>query len=251
MGRFSFELFGDYNLMNAGAALALAHQLHWDLSKCQQALSTFKGVKRRQEILGEIGGVLVLEDFAHHPTAVKEIISSVQKHYAFRVRGKDKEDEDKENKENKKSKGRLFALFEPRSATSCRNIFQEEYFHAFKQAQHVWVKKAFEKKDLKEEQRFSSEKLCEQLKTIGIDAHSFQDVDKMLPTFCKQLCSGDVVLIMSNGSFKRIVPKAFRFFSKQDKSKASFFDFVLVSLTCLDKRRDFFVLRPSSSLYFS
>ena len=198
LGVFEFPLWGDYNLMNGGATLALAHQLGWDLLKCQRALSSFQGVKRRQEVLGEVGGVLVLEDFAHHPTAVQQTVRSVQEHHAKRG-------------------GRIFSLFEPRSATSCRNIFQEAYFHAFQGVQYLWVREAFKKKNLKEEDRFSSQKLCEQLQAKGVDAHYFEDVDKMLPRFCRQLRSGDVVLIMSNGSFDGLPQKLLQLL-KQSKS---------------------------------
>ena len=204
LGIFSLSLFGDYNLMNAGSVLALAHQLEWDLGKCQQALSAFKGVQRRQEILGEVDGILVLEDFAHHPTSVKKTIQNVQDRYASREGMGAK-------------RGRVFSLFEPRSATSCRSVFQEEYFHSFKQAQHVWVKEAFKKKDLKEEERFSSEKLCEELRAVGVDAHCFQEVDKIISLFCEELRSGDVVLIMSNGSFDGLPQKLLQFLKTRQR----------------------------------
>ena len=194
MGLFKTPLWGNYNLMNGGAALALAHQLGWDLKKCGQALSSFQGVKRRQEVLGEVKDILVLEDFAHHPTAVQQTIKNVQERHADR-------------------EGRIFSFFEPRSATSCRKVFQDAYLDAFRQAQpqHLWVRKAFEKKGLKEEDRFSARKLCEKLKAEGIDAHFFSDVDKLIPSFCPQLRAGDVVLIMSNGPFDGLPQKLLQF----------------------------------------
>ena len=97
---------GRYNILNATAVIAQAHIQKWPLDNIQKALATFEGVKRRQEVLGEYAGVTLVEDFAHHPTAVKETVKAIQNKYKPR---------------------KVFSVFEPRSATSRRKVFQKDY----------------------------------------------------------------------------------------------------------------------------
>ncbi|MEK6556308.1 MAG: Mur ligase domain-containing protein, partial [Bdellovibrionota bacterium] len=114
---------GEYNALNALAVYAMARELKWDLNKTLQGLASFKGVKRRQQVLGTPNNVTVIEDFAHHPTAVKVTLSGIREQYI--------------------KNGRLFALFEPRSATSRRKVFQNDYVQAFSEANFVCIAKPF------------------------------------------------------------------------------------------------------------
>ena len=134
---------GDYNLLNATAVILMAHALGVSVENIKSSLRSFTGVKRRQEILGEPGGVLVIEDFAHHPTAVRETLKGIAKQYPGR---------------------KIFAVFEPRSATSRRKIFQKDYAEAFQSAQEILLAKAFDQTKIDEADRFSSEELVGDLK---------------------------------------------------------------------------------------
>ncbi|HWU42465.1 MAG TPA: Mur ligase family protein, partial [Bdellovibrio sp.] len=116
LGPYSMQITGDYNILNATAVVAMSKTLGLSENRIQIGLESFEGVKRRQEILGEPGGVLVIEDFAHHPTAVRETVKGIQKKYPGR---------------------KVFSVFEPRSATSRRKVFQKDYVEAFKGSHEV------------------------------------------------------------------------------------------------------------------
>ena len=124
-----------------------------------------------------------MDDFAHHPTAVRETIRAVRSQYPDR---------------------RLVAVFEPRTNTSRRNIFQQDYVSSFDGADLTLIRKAPGLEKIPEGERFSSTLLVEELVTSGRQARYFQDTDEILKFLSKQLKSGDVVLIMSNGGFDRI-----------------------------------------------
>lgn len=121
---FKTEMTGNYNILNATSVVAQAHIQRWDMSKVNAALESFSGVKRRQEILGEFGGVLLIEDFAHHPTAVKQTVKAIQDKYEGR---------------------KVFSVFEPRSATSRRKVFQKDYVDAFQNAHEILIAQAFDR----------------------------------------------------------------------------------------------------------
>jgi len=182
----AIKLMGSHNAMNATAAFVVALENKWPEHKIMQALASFKGVKRRQQILGQPNDILVLEDFAHHPTAVKLTIEALKETY------KDK---------------KLWAVFEPRSATSRRSIFQEDYIEAFKKADVAIISKAFNQESLAEDNRLSSEKLCDDIKKSGTEASFCKTTDeiiKLLKTYAKP---GDIIVLMSNGSFGGIYPE--------------------------------------------
>lgn len=180
---------GEYNAMNATAVFALSQQLGWSKNKALQALANFKGVKRRQEFLGEKNGVRFIEDFAHHPTAVGKTIQAIKEQYLS------------------DGKGRLFALFEPRSATSRRSVFQEEYAEAFSGAEFSLISKPYDQSKIDESDRFSSEKLQKDLRDHGQTAELFDSVDDMVKYVKRNAQDGDCVLIMSNGAFDGIYGK--------------------------------------------
>ncbi len=186
LGDFRTIMTGNYNILNAAAVIAQAHVQQWNFSSVQKALSTFTGVKRRQEILGEPQGILVIEDFAHHPTAVKETVKGIQARYAGR---------------------KVFSIFEPRSATSRRKIFQKDYVEAFSFADEIVLAEAFDLSKIVEDDRFSVGELVTDLKKIGKKAQSFQKADQIVSFLKTSAKRGDVILIMSNGGFDGIYQK--------------------------------------------
>lgn len=186
MGPYTVAMTGEYNILNATADIAMAKILGFSNEKIQEALKTFLGVKRRQEIIGEPGGVLIIEDFAHHPTAVRETVRGIQSKYANR---------------------RVFSVFEPRSATSRRKVFQKDYVDAFKESHEVLLAKAFDQSKIDSENRFSTEELVEDLVHSGKKAGCYSSADEIVAALKKEARKGDVVLIMSNGGFDGIYQK--------------------------------------------
>ena len=182
----ALKMFGEHNTLNALAVYALGHTLKWPEHQLLQALASFAGVKRRQQFLGEPGGVAVIEDFAHHPTAVRMTIDSIRERYPQR---------------------RVLAVFEPRSATSRRKIFQRDYVEAFSRADASFIAEAFDQSKIDEEQRFSSGQLVDDLKVKGVQAYLGQDVEQLVQQIRHTARKGDVVLIMSNGGFGGIYQK--------------------------------------------
>lgn len=186
VGEFNTAMSGRYNILNACAVVAQAHLNKWPLDGVKKAFESFQGVKRRQEILGEFSGVLLIEDFAHHPTAVRETIKAIQNRYKNR---------------------RVFSVFEPRSATSRRKIFQKDYVEAFSEAHEVLIAQAFDQAKISEGDRFSSAELIADLQKLGRLAQLFASVDEIVASLVQRSSAGDVVLIMSNGGFDGIYGK--------------------------------------------
>ena len=182
-GRFKTKLFGEHNLLNALADIAIADGLNIPVDVIAKALQTFEGIKRRQEIRGHKRGITVMDDFAHHPTAVRETVRAVK---------------------SVVSGGRLIAVFEPRTNTSMRSIFQNEYPGVFDPADIICIRKPPLLEKIPSGQRFSSEQLVEDLRNSGKDAHYFPDTDTILDFLLITARPGDIVLIMSNGGFDNI-----------------------------------------------
>ncbi|MDL1965031.1 MAG: UDP-N-acetylmuramate:L-alanyl-gamma-D-glutamyl-meso-diaminopimelate ligase, partial [Deltaproteobacteria bacterium] len=147
------------------------------------ALESFQGVKRRQEIRGQKRGITVMDDFAHHPTAVKETVKAVKRFY-----------------KNK----RLIAVFEPRTNTSMRNIFRNIYPLSFDHADIICIRKPPFLNKIPHDEHFSSEKLVKDLQDRGKDAHSFPNTESIIKYLENTAKPGDLVLIMSNGGFDNI-----------------------------------------------
>jgi len=185
-GRFFTPLLGTHNVWNSLAAVAALAELGEEPEAIQKALAGFLGVKRRLEAAGEYKGVLVLEDFAHHPTAVAVTLEGVRQGYPGR---------------------RLVAVFEPRTNTSRRRVFQEPYARAFKDADLVIVREPPDLWKVPEEEQFSSIRLVEDLRSQGQEAFYFPDTDLLLAALLEKLRPGDVALIMSNGGFDNLVPR--------------------------------------------
>jgi UDP-N-acetylmuramate: L-alanyl-gamma-D-glutamyl-meso-diaminopimelate ligase len=173
-------------VQNALGAIAVAHEAGLTYDQVSAALNSFAGVRRRQETLGEPGGVLVVEDFAHHPTAVRSTVSAVRERYPDR---------------------RLWAVFEPRTNTSRRRVFQDAYAESFEGADQVVVAAVHRAEALAPEERFDPERLAADLSTRGIAARSIPEVEDIVETIASEAAEGDVVLIMSNGAFGGIYGK--------------------------------------------
>jgi len=186
LGSFVTGLTGSYNILNATSAIVMSFLNQFNFDSVQKAISTFAGVKRRQEILGEPGGILIIEDFAHHPTAVRQTIEAIQNRYKFR---------------------KVFSVFEPRSATSRRKVFQKDYVEAFSKAHEVLLAEAFNSTALAEDNRFSSAELITDLKAKNITAHVFKTADEIFKYLKQKAKPTDVILIMSNGGFDGIYKK--------------------------------------------
>lgn len=181
-------LIGSYNVKNALATLALWEHLGHPAEKVAPLLRGFAGVKRRQEVLGAPGGVTIIEDFAHHPTAVRETIRTVQTQYP---------------------NAQVYSIFEARSATSRRNVFQREYADAFidAQTQHLILPPPFNLQGLPEDQRFDTDLLLRTIHSKGVDAEVLPNVDEIVANVKSRAKPGDVVLVMSNGGFDGIYQK--------------------------------------------
>ncbi len=180
------NLMGEHNLYNCLASIAAANKIGIGYEKIFNALKTFSGIKRRQEIRGIKHGITVMDDFAHHPTAVRETINGVKPFY------KD---------------GRIIAVFEPRTNTSMRKFFQETYPDSFLGADMVCVCKPGVKKKIPQRDKFSTKQLVADIETEGIEAYHFENSDEIISFLVPKLKPGDLVLIMSNGGFDSIHTK--------------------------------------------
>ncbi len=180
MGRILSPLFGNHNLKNSLAVIALCYHLGLSWDDIQQGFRAFKGIKRRQEIIGTVNDILVMDDFAHHPTAIRETLAGLKLRYPSR---------------------RLWAIFEPRSATSRRNIFQKEFTSAFQQADQIVLTDIFSSEKIPAESRLDPEKIVSELNALNRQAYFLSTTEQILDVLENQLSSGDLVCIMSSGGF--------------------------------------------------
>ncbi|MFH1619311.1 MAG: UDP-N-acetylmuramate:L-alanyl-gamma-D-glutamyl-meso-diaminopimelate ligase [bacterium] len=182
-GTFITKLVGEHNLLNALSVIAVADHLSVPASAVFEALETFEGTKRRQEVRGVKKGITVMDDFAHHPTAVKETIKAVKPFYGD---------------------GRIIAVFEPRTNSSMRKVFQDVYPLSFDGADIICISRPPLLEKIPPGERFSSERLVEDLKSQGKDAHFFSDTQSIIDFLVTESKEGDLLLIMSNGGFENI-----------------------------------------------
>jgi UDP-N-acetylmuramate: L-alanyl-gamma-D-glutamyl-meso-diaminopimelate ligase len=176
---------GYHNVENAAGVYALARSLGLKHEQIAKGFETFKGVKRRQEERGEIGGVLVVDDFAHHPTAVRETIEGIRQRYPER---------------------RLWAVFEPRSNTSRRNIHQDDYAKAFVGADVATIREPEPHDKVPANEQLDVPKIVADLNNHGIAADSSPDVGELVRRVSTNARSNDLLLVMSNGSFGGFIP---------------------------------------------
>lgn len=181
-------IVGKHNVLNALAATAVAAALGMEPAGAFEALSHFRGVKRRQEILGEPQGILLIDDFAHHPTAVKETCEAVKMRYPDR---------------------RLVAVFKPETNTNRTAIFQKDYVDTFSSSDLIVLREPRDADKVDPENRFSSQRLAKDLKFRDKRSHAFADTDTILSFLKNCLKKPDVVLVMSNGNFDNLNARLF------------------------------------------
>ncbi len=180
-GEFEIGLPGAHNLANAlSVVAACASGFGLREGEIAPGLAGFVGVKRRQEVRGVAQGVTVLDDFAHHPTAVRATIASVRGRFG---------------------QGRLIAVYEPRSATSRRAVFQSDFVEAFAKADEVVVAAVDHPEKAPEGDRFDAERLAADLRRRGVPARHIVDVDAIAEHVAARAAAGDTVLVMSSGGF--------------------------------------------------
>jgi UDP-N-acetylmuramate: L-alanyl-gamma-D-glutamyl-meso-diaminopimelate ligase len=185
-GVFSVRLPGEHNVRNALAALATASAVGVDLERSRTALAEFRGVKRRLEVRGVVGGISVYDDFAHHPTAVRETLKALR-----RVVGS----------------GRLVAVFEPRSYTSRTRVFQEDFARALSGADLAVVASAHLPAKVPADQRVSERDLVNAIADSGGQGRFVEHVDEIVTVLAGELRRGDHVVVLSNGGFGGIHDK--------------------------------------------
>jgi UDP-N-acetylmuramate: L-alanyl-gamma-D-glutamyl-meso-diaminopimelate ligase len=184
-GKFLLPMSGHHNVENAIGVYAACRALGLKADDIREGFASFQGVKRRQEIRGEVHGVLVLDDFAHHPTAVRETITAIRLRYPDR---------------------RLWAVFEPRSNTSRRNIHQSEYTHAFTGAARATIRVPEPHDKVPVNERLNIDAVVAALNAQGIEADASPDVDVLVQRVIAGARAGDVLLVMSNGAFGGFIP---------------------------------------------
>ena len=178
--KVQLSIFGLHNAMNALGTFALCNELKWNQNQIVKGLSLFKGVRRRFQILTESDRGIVIEDFAHHPTAAKATLEALKERYP---------------------EYDIIVVFEPRSASSRRSVFQKHYVSAFSKADSVFVAPPFRAFEIQESQRFSSKNLVQDLNVRGTPAYFYDDVEKMAQNIVCSIKKKSVIVIMSNGPF--------------------------------------------------
>lgn len=178
--RVTLPAAGRHNVENALGVYAACRALGLPPDQIEAGLASFLGVKRRQELKGEPRGVAVIDDFAHHPTAVRETLAAVLAQYPGR---------------------KLIAVFEPRSNTAMRKVHQEEYAHAFKGAAEVLISQPGAIAKVPESERVDAKAMASDIAKSGTPARWMESPDAIVETLAREAKKGDVVLAMSNGGF--------------------------------------------------
>ncbi len=181
VGPFFVPLSGEHNVKNATAVLAAASVLGISFDQASAALQTFRNVRRRLQLLYDRDGLKIFDDFAHHPTAVRETITALQQRFP---------------------ESRLWAIFEPRSATGKRKIFEQEYIHAFSAAQRVVFAPVHRPDKVPEAERLSLPAVVEGIRAQGAGVEVVPSGEEMANHIWRHLKKGDVLLFMSNGDFE-------------------------------------------------
>jgi UDP-N-acetylmuramate: L-alanyl-gamma-D-glutamyl-meso-diaminopimelate ligase len=176
-------------VLNALAATAVAHGRGISGKQIAGALKTFRSVKRRMDVKGEVEGVLVVDDFAHHPTAVKATIEAAR---------------------NRWPKRRMWAVLEPRSNSMRRKVFQESLPRALSFADRIVLGGVFRSQQIGDDNRLSPDSVAESVRALGKDAHAFEGAEKIAEYLASEAKPNDLMLIMSNGSFDGLCEKLLR-----------------------------------------
>jgi UDP-N-acetylmuramate: L-alanyl-gamma-D-glutamyl-meso-diaminopimelate ligase len=188
-GRYTTPLAGLFNVKNCLAVIAGCEELALDRSAVAEAMADFKSVKRRLEVRGEVRGVTVIDDFAHHPTAVRETLLAARARYPGR---------------------RLVAIFEPRSYTAQIKLFQQQFEDALAHADEIVIAGLFHPERYTADTAISPQEILEHLRAGGRAAYYIPSSDEIVREVVPRLKSDEVVVIMSNGSFGGIHDKMLR-----------------------------------------
>ncbi len=183
VGHFSIGIPGTFNVQNALDSIVVAKELGISNELIQRALSTFKSVKRRLEVRGEVNGVRVYDDFAHHPTAVRETLMAVRQRYP---------------------EDRVWAVFEPRSQTCRRRVFEQSFIEAFDAANTTVLAPVFGSSHLDPEQTLSPIRVAQGIRDRGGDAYALNSTEEIVNHIAAAVRPGDQVVVMSNGGFENI-----------------------------------------------
>jgi UDP-N-acetylmuramate: L-alanyl-gamma-D-glutamyl-meso-diaminopimelate ligase len=189
-GRFALQVPGAHNVRNAVGAIAAACEgfgVH--IEDARKALASFAGVRRRQDLIGSPRGIAIYDDFAHHPTAVDETLRALKSRHPA---------------------GRLWAVFEPRSATACRNLHQHEYESAFRAADRV-IFAPLGRTNIPESERLDVARIA---KALGEGAEAAESVDAIIERLTHEAKPGDVIALLSNGAFGGIHARLLRELAK-------------------------------------
>lgn len=183
---FEFALAGEYNVWNATAAAALASSCGITTDQIAAALKTFKSVKRRLEVKAQVHGITIIDDFAHHPTAIAGTLKALRARYPG---------------------SRLWAILEPRSNTLRRRVLQSDLARSLAQADQIVVANVFRSEAVPENERLELPALASEIEHNGRPARLLADADAIVQTIAPELRGGDVVAILSNGGFGGIYEK--------------------------------------------
>jgi UDP-N-acetylmuramate: L-alanyl-gamma-D-glutamyl-meso-diaminopimelate ligase len=184
--RIRLGVFGNYNIRNALASTAVLNHLGVSGEDIRQGLESFSGARRRLQLRAAVGDIRIYEDFAHHPTAVKETLQSMRE--TFRPK-------------------RLWAIYEPRSATSRRNVFQDDIARALGLADCIAVPALFRPEKVPGGERLDLDRLIKDLRGMGRRAWNLSTVEDIIQKVCEEIRSDDLIVIMSNGGFGDIYTK--------------------------------------------
>ena len=187
--KFHLDMVGEFNVRNALGVIGVAKHCGLKNHQIQAAFSTFKGVKRRMEVRGIVGGVTIIDDFGHHPTAIRETLAALRVKYPTQ---------------------KLWAVFEPRSNTTRRNVFQTELPLAFTGADEIVIAQVARLEQVPVEQRLDPARVMQDLQTLGKSAVYLPDVDAIVEHVGKNISGGDILCVFSNGGFGAIHEKLMR-----------------------------------------
>ncbi|MED5495915.1 MAG: UDP-N-acetylmuramate:L-alanyl-gamma-D-glutamyl-meso-diaminopimelate ligase [Verrucomicrobiota bacterium] len=181
--QFRIPMIGELNVRNALAALLMARYAGLSDEQIQAGFDTFEGIRRRMEIRGEVNGVTVIDDFAHHPTAIRETLKALSRRFPER---------------------RVWAIFEPRSNTTRRNHFQIELAEALRLAKRVVVAEVARLEQVPPEERLNPAQLMADIRTAGVEADYLPTADEIVAHVVPQAQPGDILCVLSNGGFDNI-----------------------------------------------
>jgi UDP-N-acetylmuramate: L-alanyl-gamma-D-glutamyl-meso-diaminopimelate ligase len=186
LGELRLLSMGRHNVLNALAAMGVAHGRGISAEAIAKALATFRSVKRRMDVKGEVNGALIVDDFAHHPTAVRATIEAARGRWPGR---------------------RVWAILEPRSNSMRRKVFEESLPKALALADRVVLGGVFRAQQLGDENRLDPGSVAESVRRLGKDAHIFPSAEQIAEYLAGEVKEGDLLLVMSNGSFDGLCEK--------------------------------------------